>query len=534
MKLKEKLSDLLKNNEGFRLLACVLSGIFSSVPFFIDELFIIEWVSVIPLFYILFSSKKVRFYKAFLYGAIFHFSKSVIVLSWLKELTSMSALDVPPYLMIGIIIVAIIGLSALQAIPFGTSCMFINILKNKKTNLILLILTTSLLFTASELVNTIAEQYGFIGFPWVLTYVSQVAFSAGIQSASLFGSHFISFIVFFANASLAVFLITSGKVQKICAILSLLLFTTNISYGIITLLPTDKSNDSINVLAYQDNISSYSKWDTPATSTLDDFIYDMESTYDKSSMPDIIVLSETVFPVRLNSGSSGRYITNALCDFTEKYNNVVVAGSFLYTDEGRYNAQFFFDNGKLNDTVYKKRTLVPFGEYVPAENFLIKLFPFMEQFNLSGNSLTPGNNSEVADLSFTKIGGMICYDSIFYYNTRQSAKDGAQILVLSTNDSWYNDSAAAYHHFAHSKFRAIETRKPVIRGATTGISGIIDECGRTLDSTKLLVKDTATSFIIPNSYVTLFVKFGYTWYYLLFVADIILIFINHIKRRKQK
>lgn len=537
MRLKNKLYDLLEQNERFRLLACVLSGIFSSVPFFFEDLFLVSWISAVPFFCVLFSGKSISLKRVFLYGFLFHFSRSVIVLSWLKELYSMSALSIPPFLMICVILVAVIGLSALQAIPFGISCTIISLISKKSKYNFVLVLSASLLFTGSELINTLIEMYhpfGAIGFPWVLAYVSQGSFLSGIQASSLFGAHFVSFIIYAFNCLLSQALIKCGKVQKICAILSICLFTLNTSYGIITLSCKSDSSDFVKVLAYQDNNSSYSKWTTSATDTCDIFIEDMENKYDFDTMPNIIVLSETVFPVRMNTGSSGAYIKNALCDFTDKYDNIVVAGSFLYDDTGRYNAQFFFENGTLCDTVYKKRTLVPFGEYVPYENVLNTVFPFMEEFNLSGSSLDKGNGAFVAGCSKAKLGGLICYDSIFYYNAIESAKDGAQVLIVSTNDSWYNDSAAAYQHFTQSVFRAIETGKPVVRSATTGISGIIDAQGRTLSETKLLQKDDAEANILPNSKITPFVKYGYTWYYLLCAADLILILFSCLKRRKEK
>lgn len=109
--------------------------------------------------------------------------------------------------------------------------------------------------------------------------------------------------------------------------------------------------------------------------------------------------------------------------------------------------------------------------------FLRQPLKDLENFNLRGSYLSPGNSSEVFDSSIGKLGGIICYDSIFYYNSSESVREGAEIIVLSTNDSGYNDSAAAFQHYAHSVFRAVENRKFVIRAATTGISGIIDSFG---------------------------------------------------------
>ncbi len=532
--LASKFKYLIKNNEKIRLLACVLSGFFSSVPFYFERLFIIEWVCFIPLFCVLYSCNNKRFRRTFLYGFLFHFSRSVIILSWFKELYLMQSLSIPPIIMIFVIAAAIIGLSAIQAVPFGMCSYIIAKCEEKGFPALFLPFISAILFTAGELINTVFQQVGLVGFPWVQTYISQAGFIFGIQSASIFGAHFISFIIIICNALIACAVIKCGIVQKICVILPIGLFTLNLFYGIISLETNSTFENSISALAYQDNNSSYSKWNGSSRDICDGFILDMENTYNKENMPELIVLSETVFTVSINNSSKGAYIRNALCDFTKEYENTIVAGGFLTEDGKTYNAQFVFENGKILDTVYKKRTLVPFGEYIPAEKLALNLFPFIDNFNLSGNALAKSVDTNIIRSSVGNLGGLICYDSIFYYNTTSSVKDGAQILVLSTNDSWYNDSGAAYHHYAQAVFRAIESRKPLVRSATTGFCGIIDKYGRTLDKTKLLQKGFAVAEISKSSEITAFVLYEYSWYYALCILTLAIIVFTKIKRKKSE
>ena len=534
MNLALKFKHHIKNNEKIRLLACVLSGFFSSVPFYFEKLFIIEWVSFIPLFCVLFSCNNKSSRRTFLYGFLFHFSRSVVILSWFKELYFMQSLSISPIIMILVIISAIIGLSAIQAVPFGVCSYIIAKCEKMDFAVLFLPLVSAILFTAGELINTVFQEVGLVGFPWVQTYISQAGFTIGIQSASVFGAHFISFLIIFCNAIIACAVLKCGIVQKICVIMSISLFTLNLFYGIISLETNSTIENSINTLAYQDNNSSYSKWNASAKDICDDFISDMESMFTKDDIPKLIVLSETVFPVSINNSSKGAYIRNVLCDFTKKYENTIVAGGFFTEDGKSYNAQFVFENGKILDTVYKKRTLVPFGEYIPAKKLVLNLFPFIENFNLSGNALAKSIDTNIIRSSVGNLGGLICYDSIFYYNISSSVKDGAQILVLSTNDSWYNDSGAAYHHYAQAVFRAVESRKPLARSATTGFCGIIDEYGRTLDKTNLLEKGFASAEISKNSEITAFVRFGYSWYYALCGLTIVFYAFSKMKKKKPK
>jgi apolipoprotein N-acyltransferase len=73
---------------------------------------------------------------------------------------------------------------------------------------------------------------------------------------------------------------------------------------------------------------------------------------------------------------------------------------------------------------------------------------------------------------------LICYEDIFPEISRIMTEKGAQVLVNPTNDAWYGNSSAAYQHQVFSQFRAVETRRTVIRAANTGISSQIDRKGR--------------------------------------------------------
>ena len=55
--------------------------------------------------------------------------------------------------------------------------------------------------------------------------------------------------------------------------------------------------------------------------------------------------------------------------------------------------------------------------------------------------------------------------------------DRPQWLINVTNDSWFGHTTGPHQHFASAILRAVEEGVPVIRVATTGISGVIDSYG---------------------------------------------------------
>jgi apolipoprotein N-acyltransferase len=88
-------------------------------------------------------------------------------------------------------------------------------------------------------------------------------------------------------------------------------------------------------------------------------------------------------------------------------------------------------------------------------------------------------------------------------------KEGAGFLVNITNDAWFGKSAASYQHISMVVFRAVENRRPVIRAANTGITGIIDSRGKIITQTDIFVRDKIIGNIFPEkSYRTFYTLYG--------------------------
>ena len=97
------------------------------------------------------------------------------------------------------------------------------------------------------------------------------------------------------------------------------------------------------------------------------------------------------------------------------------------------------------------------------------------------------------------LGGLICFDSIYEELSYRTASDGADILCVSTNDSWFEDSRAVYMHCAQSRLRAIETGLPVVRAANTGISATITKDGVVTETLDPLLRGCVISDIVLST-----------------------------------
>ena len=146
-------------------------------------------------------------------------------------------------------------------------------------------------------------------------------------------------------------------------------------------------------------------------------------------------------------------------------------------DAPYFNSALLVDGNGVVGEPYHKLRLVPFGEYVP----LRFLFGWVNQVSQAApGSFTPGTRAIPLELSGVRLGGAICYEVVYPWIARAQVAAGADALYTLTNDAWYGDGGAQEQHWQAAVFRAVETGRPMLRAAVTGISGWVDGRGRTL------------------------------------------------------
>ena len=144
--------------------------------------------------------------------------------------------------------------------------------------------------------------------------------------------------------------------------------------------------------------------------------------------------------------------------------------------------------------------------------------------------------TEIMKTAGGKVGCLICFDSIYETLSLESVADGAELLCISTNDSWFSGSSALRQHNAQAQLRAIENNRYIVRSANTGISSIISSKGEIIDS----VGDSKEGYAIGDvAYIqerTLYSLTGnmIVWLSLSFIAfTCVLAFIENKKRDKK-
>lgn len=156
---------------------------------------------------------------------------------------------------------------------------------------------------------------------------------------------------------------------------------------------------------------------------------------------------------------------------------------------------------------YSKQHLVPFGEYVPFR----KQLPWLERLHLSIYDMAPGGGRQPlmqAVDPIGKIGAAICYDSTYGSLMRSESARGANILVVSTDDTWFGRTAAARQHTAMAAIRAAENDRCLVRCAATGVSQIIAPSGKVLAEAPLFTRAVVSAPVQSRSTRTLYCAWG--------------------------
>jgi apolipoprotein N-acyltransferase len=155
----------------------------------------------------------------------------------------------------------------------------------------------------------------------------------------------------------------------------------------------------------------------------------------------------------------------------------LLLGSLDGDEKGDYNAALLIPAGAGPAQVYRKLHLVPFGEYVPGRHTV----PFIAE--IVGDQVpadfTRGKNVVVFRLTNgLLVGPLICFEDTLGELTREFVLRGANLLVNVTNDGWFLRSGASQQHLDNAIFRCVETRRPLVRAANTGVTCFVNEFGR--------------------------------------------------------
>jgi len=300
-----------------------------------------------------------------------------------------------------------------------------------------------------------------------------------VRSSSLLGSYFVTFTIIAVNFCLAIALREKTLVKR-GIVLAVVVFSINLALGSVVTLLYEDNGDKVRVASAQGNFASGDKWDSKNMQTTLDVYADLTERA-AADGAEMIVWPETALPYVLFEKTG---LVSYVSDLARDNDITIILSAFTRDEETgkKYNSIIEVKpDGSFGETIYSKQRLVPFGEFVPMREFITFIFPPLANIGMLEEDLSAGEKSEVIRSEVGNIGCGLCFDSIYENVTIDAVRNGAEIIAISTNDSWFSDSAALDMHNGQARLRAIESGRYVVRSANTGISSIIDPLGNVIE-----------------------------------------------------
>lgn len=513
--MKQKYIALLK------YILCIISGIMLAIAFTYPKLWFLCMFGISPLFFVIL---KYDFGFRKMIKCIFAFSLGYYVplLLWILNINVLlpfSETTSKIILFIGTILIAL-----LQGIYISLATIFFcKVKRNNYSD----VFVFSLLFCFGE---WLIEYTPILAFPWGKIGVIATPYTPFIQSASIFGGMFISFLILIINGTIAFIVINfKNKKKAISAIIiSSVIFITNVIFGTIR-IKSEVKRKQFKALIVQGNFSGLSKWQTSSDEMFKTYVKLSKDGADNETK--IIVWPETAIPITY---SEDCYYERQLKSLSKELDAVIVTGLFISKDKNDkcYNALMAVSpDGTISNT-YCKQILAPFGEYFPLGNFFQKIAPKLEDTIKNSSGILFGDKTEIIKTPVAKIGGIICYESTFTKLSVENVREGSDILAVASNDSWFGESSALYQHFSHARIRAVESSRFVLRSSNTGITAIISPYGEVINMAKPSTQSYASAYVYLSNNINFYCKNNTIFVMICFVSYFYCILLSYYKHKR--
>lgn len=277
----------------------------------------------------------------------------------------------------------------------------------------------------------------------------------------------------------------------------LLLWSTSFACSKINWTQAQSSPQSVSMI--QANISQHNKWRPEwRKRTLD--LY-QQLTVGELSANHLILWPEAAIPLYLNHAD--HYLSDLAVKARTKNAAVLLGIPSRDSNGAIYNSVTTLG---MSEGIYHKSHLVPFGEYIPFQNFFGAL---MEVFDLPLSGMTAGKRDQNPIEIFNwKSQPLICYEIVFPNQTAQAARS-SDVLITVSNDSWFGKSLGPLQHLQMAQMRAVENGRYVLRSTGSGVSAIINEKGKLVAQSKQFQEEVLRGNFELMAGETPWTTFGY-------------------------
>lgn len=338
------------------------------------------------------------------------------------------------------------------------------------------------------------------GFPWLNLGYAHIdsPLSGWIPIIGVLGTGFLIAIV--TSAVVIALTDRSSKVIGLAGVILLVIFIPGKMLSSVEW--TEATGGQIPATLIQPDIPLRDKWNPVRA---DDILLKLEDLSTEAWQPGLLIWPEAAIPF---VGDAADPYVEFLDSLGSQSGTAIITGLLTYDFERDTYLNSIVGLGRASNTYHKQR-LVPFGEYVPLENFLRGTMHF---FDLPMSIIRPGPARQ-QPLAFDYQGQnyllapALCYEIAYAWLVREMAGESNMLITLS-NDAWFGTSIGPSQHMQIAQARALENQKPLLRVTNNGITALVDHQGLILQRAPQFKSTALSTTIEPRTGETPYTRHG--------------------------
>lgn len=354
------------------------------------------------------------------------------------------------------------------------------------------------------------QVWPFGGFPWGRLAFSQVD-GPLLALAPVGGAPLVSFVVAGLGYAMSAAFTSLRASDRAAFARVVAAATVTVAASALVPLPTAPETGTLQVAAVQGNVS------TPgldafaqAREVLDNHVVATRAlaTDGLADGLDVVLWPENATDINPRVDPDA---ARAIDDVASALGAPILLGTDRHTDGARYNEMVLWEPGTGATFAYAKQVPAPFGEYIPFRPFFRLFSADVDRVRVD---MARGGEPAVVPVPVARLGRTvvaatpICFEVAYDAVVRAAVLEGAEVLVVPTNNASFGFTAESVQQLGMSRFRAAEHGRATIQISTVGVSAVIAPDGALIERTSLFTQDRLVAALPLRGTLTLSDRIG--------------------------